>query len=137
MVPWLKEATDFLHRHGRLAMVHSDGEMRRLNPLFSETGIDIAEAITPAQQTLVSMAEFRRELGEEVTIWGGVPSVLFEPMYSDADFDAYIRNMFREMAPGYRFIVGMGDNLPFDGDLNRVRRVVELIDEYGTLPIPA
>lgn len=137
MVPWLKEATDFLHRYGRLAMVHSDGEMRRLNPLFSETGIDIAEAITPAPQTLVSMAEFRRELGEEVTIWGGVPSVLFEPMYSDADFDAYIRNMFREMAPGYRFIVGMGDNLPFDGDLNRVRRVVELIDEYGTLPIPA
>ena len=111
--------------------------MRRLNPLFAETGIDIAEAITPAPQTLVSMAEFRRELGEEVTIWGGVPSVLFEPMYSGAEFDAYIRNMFWEMAPGYRFIVGMGDNLPFDGDLNRVRRVVEFIDEYGTLPIPA
>jgi hypothetical protein len=118
-------------------MVHSDGEMRRLNPMFTETGIDIAEAITPAPQTLVTMAEFRRELGEDVTIWGGVPSVLFEPMYSDEEFDAYIKNTFKEMAPGYRFIVGMGDNLPFDGDLNRVRRVTELIEEYGSLPIKA
>ncbi len=137
LVPWLQEATDFLHKHGRLTMVHADGEMRRLNPLFAETGIDIAEAITPAPQTLVSMTEFRRELGEEVTIWGGIPSVLFEPMYSDEQFEEYLKNMFREMAPGYRFIVGMGDNLPFDGDLNRVRRVVELIDEYGRLPIEA
>jgi hypothetical protein len=29
----------------------------------------------------------------------------------------------------------MGDNLPFDGDINRVGRVVELIDKYGSLPI--
>jgi len=134
-VPWFQEVCDLLHAHGRLAMAHTDGEMRRLNLFFRETGIDIAEAITPAPQTLVSMKEFRRELGDEVTIWGGIPSILFEPMYSDEDFDAYIKNMFQEMAPGYRFIVGMGDNLPFDGDLNRVRRVVELIDRYGTLPI--
>lgn len=134
-VPWFREVGDFLHSHGRLAMAHTDGEMRRLNPMFRETGIDVAEAITPAPQTLVSMREFREQLGSEVTLWGGIPSILFEPMYSDEDFDNYVKNMFREMAPGYRFIVGMGDNLPFDGDINRVGRVVELIDKYGSLPI--
>ncbi len=126
---------DFLHAHGCLATVHADGEMRRLNPLFRETGIDIAESITPAPQTGVTMREFREQLGDEVTIWGGIPSILFEPMYSNEDFDAYVRNMFKEMAPGSRFIVGMGDNVPFDGDIDRVRRVVELIDKYGSLPI--
>ncbi len=134
-VPWFREVCDFLHAHGCLATVHADGEMRRLNPLFRETGIDIAEAITPAPQTGVTMREFREQLGDEVTIWGGIPSILFEPMYSDDDFDAYIKNMFKEMAPGSRFIVGMGDNVPFDGDIDRVRRVVELIDKYGSLPI--
>lgn len=136
-VPWFQEVCDFLHSRGRLAMAHTDGEMRRLNPMFRETGIDIAEAITPAPQTLVTMKEFRETLGENATIWGGIPSVLFEPMYSDEQFDDYIKNMFREMAPGYRFIVGMGDNLPFDSDINRVRRVVELIDRYGKLPAQA
>ncbi len=134
-IPWFQEVCDFLHARGRLTMAHADGEMRRLNPMFRETGIDIAEAVTPAPQTLVTMKEFRREMGDSVTIWGGIPSVLFEPMYSDEQFDDYVRNLFREMAPGYRFIVGMGDNLPFDGDINRVRRVVELIDEYGNLPV--
>jgi uroporphyrinogen-III decarboxylase len=81
------------------------------------------------------MREFREQLGDEVTIWGGIPSILFEPMYSDEDFDAFVRNMFKEMAPGDRFIVGMGDNVPFDGDIDRVQRVVELIDKYGSLPI--
>jgi len=136
-VPWFREVGDILHSHGRLVMAHTDGEMRRLNHMFRETGIDVAEAITPAPQTLVSMKEFREQLGSEVTLWGGIPSILFEPMYSDEDFDNYVKNMFREMAPGYRFIVGMGDNLPFDGDINRVRRVVELIDKYGRLPIEA
>ncbi len=134
-VPWFREVCDFLHAHSCLATVHADGEMRRLNPLFREAGIDIAEAITPAPQTKVTMKEFREQLGEEVTIWGGIPSILFEPMYSDEDFDAYVKNMFREMAPGYRFIVGMGDNVPFDGDIDRVRRVAGLIDKYGRLPI--
>ena len=134
-IPWLQEVSDFLHAHGRLAMAHADGEMKRLNPMFRETHIDIAEAITPAPQTLVTMKEFRQQMGDEVTLWGGIPSVLFEPMYSDEDFDAYVKNLFKEMAPGYRFVVGMGDNLPFDGDINRVRRVVELIDQYGNLPI--
>ena len=133
--PWFKEVTDFLHAHGRLAMAHTDGEMRRLNPLLRETDIDVAEAITPAPQSLVPMTEFRRELGDNMTIWGGIPSILFEPMYSDENFDNYIKNLLKEMAPGYRFIVGMGDNLPFDGDIDRVGRVVELIDKYGRLPI--
>jgi len=133
--PWFQEVSDLLHAHGKLAMAHTDGEMRRLLPLFPETRIDIAEAVTPAPQTLVPMTEFRRELGDNMIIWGGIPSVLFEPMYSDEDFDAYVKNLFKEMAPGYRFIVGMGDNLPFDCDIDRVGRVVELIDKYGTLPI--
>ena len=133
--PWFQETCDFLHAHGRLAMAHTDGEMRRLNPLFRETRIDVAEAITPAPQTLVTMKEFRRELGDDVTIWGGIPSILFEPMYSDEEFDTYVKSLFKDMAPGYRFIVGMGDNLPFDADINRVGRVVELIDQYGSMPI--
>ena len=133
--PWFQEVTDFLHTHGRLAMAHTDGEMRRLNPLLRETDIDVAEAVTPAPQSLVPMTEFRRELGDNMTIWGGIPSILFEPMYSNEEFDTYVKNLFKDVAPGYRFIVGMGDNLPFEGDIDRVGRVVELIDKYGNLPI--
>lgn len=134
-VPWLQEAVEFLHKRNKVTQVHIDGEMRRLIPMFLETGLDVAEAWTPAPMTSVTTAELRKAWGDRVTIWGGVPGILFEPEYSDDEFDEYTINLFKEVAPGYNFIVGMGDNLPFNGKIERVGRVAELIDKYGRLPI--
>ena len=134
-VPWLQEAVEFLHSRDKLTHVHADGEMKRLIPMFLETGLDVAEAWSPAPMTSVTTAELRKAWGDKVTIWGGVPAVLFEPQYSDKEFDEYVLNLFKEVAPGYNFIVGMGDNLPFDGKIERVGRLADLIDKYGRLPI--
>jgi len=138
-IPWFQEVTDFLHAHGKLAMAHIDGENKRLLPFFRDTHIDVWEAWTPAPMTKVTSAQLREALGEDGgVIWGGIPAILFEPTYSDEEFDDYIINvLFKEIAPGYNFIVGLGDNLPFDGKIERVRRVVELIDQFGKLPIQA
>ena len=134
-VPWLREAVEFLHSKGKLSMVHIDGEMKRLIPMFLETGVDVAEAWSPAPMTSVTTAELRKAWGDKVTIWGGVPSMLFEPQYSDQEFDDYVINLFKEVSPGYNFIVGMGDNLPFDGKIERVGRLVDLIEKYGHIPV--
>jgi len=134
-VPWLREAVEFLHSKGKLSMVHIDGEMKRLIPMFLEIGIDVAEAWSPVPMTSVTTAELRKAWGDKVTVWGGVPSMLFEPQYSDQEFDDYVLNLFKEVSPGYSFIVGMGDNLPFDGKIERVGRLVDLIEKYGHIPI--
>jgi hypothetical protein len=133
--PWFQEVTDFLHSHGKLAMIHVDGENKRLIPFFLDCHVDVWEAWTPAPMTKVTTAEFRKALDDKATIWGGIPAILFEPTYTDEEFDDCVINLLKEIAPGYRFIVGMGDNLPFDGIIERVGRVVELIDKYGNLPI--
>ena len=133
--PWLREAADFFHARGKVTQVHADGEMKRLIPLFLDTGIDVAEAWSPAPMTSLTTGELRKAWGDKVTIWGGVPSMLFEPQYSDEEFDAYVMKMFAEVSPGNNFIVGMGDNLPFDGKLERIARISELIDKHGNLPI--
>ncbi len=85
--------------------------------------------------TSVTTAELRKAWGDKVTIWGGIPAILFLPQYSDEEFDAYVKNLFKEIAPGYNFIVGVGDTLPPGGKIERVGRIVELIDKYGRLPI--
>lgn len=134
-IPWLREVAEFVHAKGKLTLVHTDGEMKRLIPMTLEAGVDIAEGWTPAPMTSVTTAELRKAWGDKVTIWGGVPAILFQPQYSDDEFDAYIKNLLKEVAPGYNFIVGMGDNVPPDGKIERVGRIVELIDKYGRLPI--
>jgi hypothetical protein len=134
-MPWLQEAGDFLHSRGKLTMIHADGEMRRLISLVLESGIDVAEAWSPAPMTSVTTAELRKAWGDRITIWGGLPTLIFEPTYSDRRFEDYVTSLFGEVAPGNGFIAGMGDNFPVDGDIGRVRRVVELIDQCGILPI--
>jgi hypothetical protein len=133
-IPWFQEITDFLHSHGRLTGIHIDGENERLIPYFLDTHIDCFEAWSPYPMTKNTTADLRKALGNKATIWGGVPSTVFNE-YSDEEFDAYVKNMFKEIAPGDHFIVGMGDNLPFDGKVEQISRIAELIDKYGSLPI--
>ena len=134
-VPWLQEVAKFMHSRGKLTRVHADGEMRRLIPMFPETGIDVAEAWSPVPMTSVTTAELRKAWGDKVTIWGGVPAMLFEPQYSDEEFDDCVKHLLREIAQGYYFIVGMGVIVAFDGKIERVGRMAELVDKYGRLPI--
>ena len=133
--PWFREANEKIHAAGKFSMAHADGEMRRLIPLYSETMLDIAEAVTPVPQTKCTMEEFRNGMGKHVTLWGGIPSIMFESDFSNKEFDDYIIKMLKAMKPGMRFIAGMADNLPIAADINRVGRVVELIEKYGKLPI--
>ena len=85
--------------------------------------------------TSVTTGELRKAWGDKVTVWGGIPAVLFEPQYTNQEFDTYVIDLFKQIAPGYNFIIGMGDNLPFDGRIERVGRIVELIDKYGSMPM--
>ena len=134
-VPWLRETTDILHSKGKLSQVHADGEMKRLIPMFLETGVDVAEAWSPAPMTSVTTGELKKAWGDKVTIWGGIPSIVFGQQYSDQKFDDYVLNLFKEISPGHSFILGMGDNLPYDAKIERVGRVVDLIEKYGHIPI--
>lgn len=132
--PYFREANEKIHAAGKFSMAHADGEMRRLIPLYGETTLDIAEAVTPVPQTKCTMTEFKG-MGDHVTLWGGISSIMFEPTYSDEEFDDHVIALLKEMKPGTRFIAGMADNLPVAADINRVGRVVELIEKYGKLPI--
>jgi uroporphyrinogen-III decarboxylase len=134
-VPWFKDVVEYVHANGKITQVHIDGEMRRLISMFLETRIDVGEAWSPAPMTSLTNAEFKNACGDQVTIWGGVPAILFQPQYSNKEFDDYILNLFKEIAPGYNFILGMGDNFPVDGNIDRIGRIVELIEKYGYLPI--
>ncbi|GAH52874.1 unnamed protein product, partial [marine sediment metagenome] len=68
-VPWLRDAVEFLHSKGKLSQVHIDGEMKRLIPMFLETGVDVAEAWSPAPMTSVTTAELKKAWGRKDWSW--------------------------------------------------------------------
>ncbi|HUT18470.1 MAG TPA: uroporphyrinogen decarboxylase family protein [Anaerolineae bacterium] len=135
MVPYFRPFAERLHARGKVLACHADADTSLLLDLIVESGFDMAECFVTAPMVPLTLAEARARLGTDVIIWGGIPSVLLCEPVSDAEFEAYVQQLFRTIAPGDAFILGVADNVMAEAKLSRIERVSEMMQEYGRLPI--
>jgi hypothetical protein len=83
----------------------------------------------------VTLEEARAAWGADVIIFGGVPSIILEPGFPEAEFEAYMQTLFRVIAPGDAFILGVADNVMPTSLIERVERISELVETHGTYPV--
>ena len=81
--------------------------------------------------TRMSLAEIRTALGDRITIWGGIPSVLLcRHSCGDSDFREWMDNLIERYGHMSRFVLGVSDMVTADADWNRLeyitKKVVEL-----------
>ena len=60
-----------------------------------------------------------------------MPGVYFTPNVSDEEFERHTKHILSLMVKEPRFVLGVADQVPPDGLESRVRRVRELVDEFG------
>lgn len=139
IMPHLQKLADLLHPKGKLLLCHCDGENKGLLDLIRESGMDLAEAICPQPMTKVTLREVKKAFQGKVTIFGGVPSVaLLEESMSDEGFEKFMKNLFAEIVPGDRFILGVSDTTPPpDAKFDRLFRITEMVHKWGKLPMEA
>jgi len=136
IMPHLQKLADILHPKGKLLLCHCDGENKGLLDLIPESGMDIAEAVCPQPMTKVTITQVKKAFKGKVTIFGGIPSVaLLEESMSDEEFEKFMLDLFKEIAPGDRFILGISDTTPPDAKFERLLRISEMVNELGNLPI--
>ncbi|MBI2216348.1 MAG: hypothetical protein HYU51_03530 [Candidatus Rokubacteria bacterium] len=136
ILPWLQRWAAVLHASGKLFFTHCDGENEGLLPLLAASGIDVAESVCAPPMVQCSLTAMRQAFGGRITIFGGVPSVvLLEESMTDDEFEAHMRGLFTEIAPGDRFILGVSDMVPPDAKWHRLVRIAEMVEEHGTLPL--
>jgi len=136
IMPHLQKLADLLHPKGKLLLCHCDGENKGLLDLIPESGMDIAEAVCPQPMTKVTIGEVKKAFKGKVTIFGGVPSVaLLEESMTDEEFENFMRNLFNEIKPGDRFILGVSDTTPPDAKFERLLRITEMVKAWGRLPM--
>ena len=136
ILPYLQRLAGMLHAKGKLLACHCDGENQGLLDLIAESGMDIAEAICPRPMTKVTIPDVKKAFRGKVTIFGGIPSVaLLESSMPDGAFEQFMKNLFQEIAPGDRFILGVSDTTPPEAKFERLLRITEMVKERGTLPM--
>ncbi len=134
--PFYRQAREILSAGDKVLVVHGDGEMKALLTSLMRCGIQVVEALTPQPMTSIDISATRRLWGQQVAMWGGLPSVILTDTFSDQEFERALEKLFRDVAPGSRFILGFGDNVPTDARFDRIQRVVAFWQESGAYPLP-
>ena len=128
-----KKWTDRIRAAGKYSFVHQDGTVRGLiGELSKRSGFDVIEAVTPKPVGDVEIGEVRDLVLPETIIWGGMPGGLFrEDSFSDEDFDAHLMHCIEVMTKTPNYVLGVADQVVPGSTVRRLRRVRELVDQYG------
>ena len=136
IAPWLARAAETLGARGKLVATHADGENLGLLDLIRDSGVHVAESVTPHPMTKVDIAEYYARWRERLTIMGGIPECLMlEETASEEEFEAFLDHLFESVAPGDRLILGVADSVPPGAVFERVVRLGERIESEGRLPL--
>jgi corrinoid protein of di/trimethylamine methyltransferase len=139
-LPWCQKASDMLRPKGILLVMHPDGENKGLMDLIAQSGMDIADAVTPYPMTKVTIDEYydRWCRTDMLTIHGGIPEIfLLEESTTRDELKSYLDHLFKVIAPGKRFIASIGDTTPPNADFDRLAYIAERFEEEGRLPLEA
>jgi len=126
--PYFQEFAQLLHSKGKILVCHADADSSLLLDLIRESGFDMAECFTTAPMVHCTMAQARKAWGNEVIIWGGIPSVILCEPFSDEAFEAFMSDLFKTITPGDSFILGVADNVMPETKFERIVRISEMLE---------
>lgn len=135
ITPYYREFSQQLRARGKTLALHADNDTRHILRHIEQAGFGMAECFATHPLVETTLAEARSAWGNRVIIWGGVPSVILESHYSQAQFEAYMAEVFRTIAPGDAFILGVADNVMPEAEIDRIARITEMVESWGKYPI--
>lgn len=129
VLPAYLQRTAKLHQAGKFVSAHWDGDTKALLSYAQQTGLDAIEAITPKPQGDVTLEEVKEALGDKIYLLDGVAAILFDPQYSEDYLLEQAEKVIRLFAP--RLIMGISDEISYNGDIERVRIIGKLVEHYN------
>jgi hypothetical protein len=137
ILPYYEELSPKLRDRGKVLALHGDNDTRHILSHIERAGFGMVECFVTHPMVETTLAEARAAWGDRVIIWGGVPSVILEDPFTDEQFEAYLDDLFPTIAPGTAFILGIADNAMPGAKIDRIRRITEIVQQRGTLPLPS
>lgn len=135
ILPYYRELSSQMRARGKVLTLHADNDTRQILGHIERAGFGMVECFATHPMVPTTLAEARRAWDDRVIIFGGVPSVILEDPYTDEQFEQYMDELFRTIAPGKAFILGIADNAMPGSKIERIRRITELVDRRGKYPV--
>jgi len=131
ILPHYHEYGGMLKDAGKFVYAHWDGRVKPLLPYARETGLHGLEALTPRPQGDLELEDIKQALGDDMILLDGIPANYFLPyQYDEKRLMDETKRILEELTPN--IVLGISDEIPADGDIERVKLVTELISEYNS-----
>lgn len=128
-LPACQRRSEKLHAARKFVCSHWDGDVKALLPYVHETGLDGIEAITPYPQGDVTLEEVKAALGDDIFLLDGIPAIYFDETFTVETLAACTHRLIDLFAP--KLVLGISDEISSTGDLERIRVVGQIVDEYN------
>jgi uroporphyrinogen-III decarboxylase len=112
-------------------LLHNDGTLRGTLEKLAGAGVDCVDSVVPMPVGDVAVADLRGLAGDDILLLGGLPGAMFAPPFTAQDIETHVREIIRHHKDSGRFMFGVADQVPPNGDLALVRLVADLVEEYG------
>jgi hypothetical protein len=127
-LPFYDKRSRQLQKAGIYTHIHIDGSFKPLSKYLKDLPFDGLEALTPLPQGDVSLEEMKDAVGEKILL-DGIPAIIFLPDYPLEKFKDFIRKIIELFWP--RLILGASDEVPPPADIERVRIVSEIVNNFN------
>lgn len=129
VIPEYEKRRDILKQRDIFLYSHFDGDFRDYLPLLQHCALDGFEALTPTPQGDVTVDEMVNALGKDLYLVDGVAALLFSDLYPVSMLKQQVQEVMERMEG--RLILGISDELPSDGLLERVLIVRDMVADFN------
>jgi hypothetical protein len=132
LLPPLRDFAAHLHARGKFLMTHTDGENRKLLPLYRAADFDVADSVCPAPMTRCTLDELFEAFAGKITLWGGIPSILLcKDSATWEQFRDFIDDVIARHGRRSRFVLGVSDMVTADAEWDRLCYISEKVAAMG------
>ncbi|MCL4384840.1 MAG: hypothetical protein M1326_00790 [Cyanobacteria bacterium] len=129
--PYEEKWNEKIKAKGKYSFIHMDGYLKGLLKEVSEAKFSVIEAMTPKPVGDINIDEFSNYVKSDSIMWGGIPGALFTPSTSNEYFEEFVKKVIGVMISEPRYVLGIADQIPPDGIIERVKIVSDLVERYG------
>lgn len=128
--PRIRRWCDVIHRHGKLALFHTDGSSRAFLPHLVECGVDV---LNPIQHICPGMGlpALARDFGRELLFHGGIENQHVLPGGSPDDVRREVRHCLETLGADGGYIVCSCHNIQAGTPVENVLAMIEAVHEWG------
>ena len=127
-MPFYDKRSTQLQKAGLYTYIHIDGSFKPLLKYLKDLPFDGLEALTPLPQGDVTIEEMKDALGDKILL-DGIPAILFLPSYPLEELEKCVEKLITLFYP--RLILGVSDEVPPPADIERVRIVSEMVNDFN------